>query len=662
LTIQAQPNAKPSPSSLDKGTQVAIVGSPSSNGELTLNLTEEAYEAGLVGALVYVQPQMGDGEELAIGTVTEVTTTNQWHQNASLLGVVKTVGEIPGLTREGDIRTADVRLQASYRRPRREGEWVKNGPSLSLSPSTGTTVLRVTNSVIQELLTGDERESLAYLGKVYRNEDLVLPTNMRDFADDRGAVHVGIFGTTGSGKSAMACLLLACQMRHESLAMLLIDPQGQFSSDRKTIMPLQSLARILGREVHSHRISHDIQLRRDPALLCSMLAKTEFFTRLDAAHPATVENISRIIRDLLDDQPDWVKEPDDKVLHEILDKLDDDETIKLVIKSPDRQAQIRQAVQLARSGGPAWKRLRSTWRPLHSLFTSQNLVGGPRKDIWGVLSGVLQPSAKRRPGGSQPRPYVVIDMSPSREKEADSDSDFSLLEDEGLKAELLYKIVGTLRAVAEQSYQDETPLNTLVMFDEAHRYAPPIRTDLPEETSRLSKMLDRCARETRKYGVGWAYITQNIRGLNPSIFDMLGVRICGYGLGSSDLRVMADHVDSQDSLSLYGTFANPDQTESYPYMIAGPFSPLSFTKAPLFLTSFEPDEWFRVNSDWIRNRARKDRLPSGPLTVQALGGRPLSKKAQLPPPDGDSRDRSTTAPGDQSRGTVRSSLYRRPPS
>jgi Helicase HerA, central domain len=661
VTLQAQPKAEPFRPSSDKGRQVAIVGSPSSNGELTLNLTEDAYEAGLVGALVYVQPEMGDGEELAIGTVTEVTTTNQWHQNASLLGVVKTVGEIPGLTREGDIRTADVRLQASYRRLKRDGEWVKNGPSLSLSPSTGTTVLRVTNSVIQELLTASERESLAYLGKVYRNENLILPINMRDFADDRGAVHVGVFGTTGSGKSAMACLLLACQMRHEGLAMLLIDPQGQFSSDRKTIMPLQSLARILGREVHSLRISHDIQLRRDPALLCSMLAKTEFFARLDASHQATVANVSRVIRDLLEDQPDWVKDSDEKVLHQILDTLDDDETITLVIKNSERQAQIRQAVQQAKSG-PAWNRLRSIWRPLHSLFTSRNLVGGRRKDLWGVLSGVLQPSGTQRARNNEPRPYVVIDMSPSREREADSDSDFSLLEDEGLKAELLYKIVGTLRAVAEQSYQDEAPLNTLIMFDEAHRYAPPIRADLPEETSRLSKMLDRCARETRKYGVGWAYITQNIRGLNPSIFDMLGVRICGYGLGSSDLRVMADHVDSQDSLNLYSTFANPDQTESYPYMIAGPFSPLSFTKAPLFLTSFEPDEWFQFNSDWIRSRARRGRLPNGPLTVEALGGRSLSKRAELASPDHDSGDGSPAGPGDASRRTVRSSLDRQPPS
>ena len=64
MTLQVQRDNEPSHPISVYSSQVAIVGSPSSNSELTLNLTEEAYEAGLVGALVYVQPDMGDGEEL----------------------------------------------------------------------------------------------------------------------------------------------------------------------------------------------------------------------------------------------------------------------------------------------------------------------------------------------------------------------------------------------------------------------------------------------------------------------------------------------------------------------------------------------------------------------------------------------------------------------
>src|SRR4029077_7521184 len=133
------------------------------------------------------------------------------------------------------------------------------GPTLSMSPQTGTEVRRVTNTVINTLLTAEDLARVAYLGAIYRNDDLTLPVNMRDFADDRGAIHTGIFGSTGSGKSAIATFVLACQFRHPNLGVLFIDPQGQFSDDNKTLLPLQELARALGRSVQRLRIAHDLQ-------------------------------------------------------------------------------------------------------------------------------------------------------------------------------------------------------------------------------------------------------------------------------------------------------------------------------------------------------------------------------------------------------------------
>jgi hypothetical protein len=594
--------------------QVAIVGSPSSNAELTLNLTADAYDTGLVGSLVYVRPPLGAGEECALGTVTQVITTNQWHQNPSLLGVVKTVGEIPGLTADGDVRTADVKLQAAFYRSDKKGSWSKTGPTLSMSPQTGTEVRRVTNGVIRALLTQDDLAGVAYLGAIYRNDDLMLPVNMRDFADDRGAIHTGIFGTTGSGKSAIATFVLACQFRHPNLGVLFIDPQGQFSDDEKTLLPLQVLARALGRPVQRLRIAHDIQLQPDPDLFCSMLARTEFFDRLDMSHEITVQNGSRAIRDFLEDRKGWTGKPSDNLLHELLDYFDDQSVVERLIKSADRRKEIRLAIQRAKDV-PGWERVLRIWTPLHSLFTGRNLSGGHRKPLWGVLERVLDPAAR------SPRPYIVIDMSPHVPEDADDSSTISglrILENVGLKARLLRMIVGMLRAVAERSYKDGNPLNTLVMFDEAHRYAPPPRGEFSDEIRALANQLADCARETRKYGVGWTYITQNIGSLNPTIFDMLGVRICGYGLGASDLRAMEDHIDSKDSLQLYRTFANPEQTYQYPYMIAGPFSPLSFTQAPLFVTTFRPDEWVQRNAKWIAEHSRKQGTALQDVTLATL--------------------------------------------
>lgn len=156
---------------------------------------------------------------------------------------------------------------------------------------------------------------------------------------------------------------------------------------------------------------------------------------------------------------------------------------------------------------------------------------------------------------------------------------------------------------------------------------------MPDEIRTLTNQLADCARETRKYGVGWTYITQNIGSLNPTIFEMLGVRICGYGLGTSDLRAMEDHIDSNDSLQLYRTFANPEQTGQYPYMIAGPFSPLSFTQAPLFVTTFRPGDWVRKNEGWIAEQARENGVQLREVTLEALkaAGAPRSSKRSFMP-------------------------------
>lgn len=616
--------------------QVAIVGSPSSNGELKLNLTAAAYDTGLVGSMVYIRAPLGGGEECALGTVTQVVTTNQWHQNPSLLGVVKTVGEIPGLTGDGDVRTADVRLQAAFSRSSDTGPWGKTGPTLSMSPRTGTDVRRVTNGVIRALLTPEDLAQVAYLGAIYRNDDLALPVNMRDFADDRGAIHTGIFGTTGSGKSAIATLVLACQFRHPDLGVLFIDPQGQFSDDDKTLLPLQGLARSLGRPVQRLRISHDIQLSADPDLLCGMLARTEFFDRLDMSHETTVQNATRAIRDFLEDTRGWAGKPSEDLLRVLLDHLDDPKIIEGLIKSSDRRREIRSAIQRAKEG-TGWDRTLRVWAPLHSLFTKRNLTGGRRRSLWGVLQGVLDPAAGR------PRPYIVIDMSHAEDDASGTaDGGLRILEDAGLKARLLRMIVGLTRSVAEKYYKDDHPLNTLVMFDEAHRYAPPPRGEPSKEIQELTSELADCARETRKYGVGWTYITQNIGSLNPTIFDMLGVRICGYGLGASDLRAMEDHIDSKDSLQLYRTFANPEQTGQYPYMIAGPFSPLSFTQAPLFVTTFRPSEWVKRNESWISDQARNNGVHLPEVTLEVL--RNMADRGQRSPSENKSRERSPSGP------------------
>ncbi|NYD24860.1 Hint domain-containing protein [Kineococcus aurantiacus] len=169
---------------------------------MTLDLLDTAVHEPLVGSMLLLTQPSGGGEELALGTVTEVTTMNQWHSQPLLRGVVKARGHIPGMSGDlGDVRAASIKLQACYKRNAfgQPQPWVQAGPSLRMSPPTGTAVRRVTNEVLDELMSGEE--DLHYLGHLHGTADVRIPLSIRDFSGDRGAFHAGLFGMSGSGKA-----------------------------------------------------------------------------------------------------------------------------------------------------------------------------------------------------------------------------------------------------------------------------------------------------------------------------------------------------------------------------------------------------------------------------------------------------------------------------
>ena len=63
---------------------------------------------------------------------------------------------------------------------------------------------------------------------------MLLPSWFRHFGEsaDGGlgdAMHIGIFGKTGSGKSVLGKMVMLSYMRHPGMSLLVLDPQGEFS-------------------------------------------------------------------------------------------------------------------------------------------------------------------------------------------------------------------------------------------------------------------------------------------------------------------------------------------------------------------------------------------------------------------------------------------------
>ncbi len=86
-----------------------------------------------------------------------------------------------------------------------------------------------------------------------------------------------------------------------------------------------------------------------------------------------------------------------------------------------------------------------------------------------------------------------------------------------------------LNSSAEYYYKSNQNLNTMVVTDEAHRLAP---KDNPADDvlkSVKSIFIDSIL-TTRKYGLGWFFISQTLSSIDKTIVNQLRISFFGFGL------------------------------------------------------------------------------------------------------------------------------------
>lgn len=197
--------------------------------------------------------------------------------------------------------------------------------------------------------------------------------------------------------------------------------------------------------------------------------------------------------------------------------------------------------------------------------------------------------------GARPRPVVVIDISRQGNQRFWS---------EELQRRILSKLLSILVSQATSSLSTQQSANVLVLLDEAHRHAPSGRLDEDSEADRLRSLLRRAVRETRKYGVGWFFISQTLGGLDNEILQQLRILAFGFGLamGSEFDRLRDFAGGDKRALELYQSFRDPQSfprrdLQEFPFMAVGPVSPLAFSGRPLFFSAFtSPVEFLQVNN------------------------------------------------------------------
>lgn len=563
--------------------RIGVIGSPSSTVEVLVDIMGHSVDQRLVGTLTFFSFPQGGKSHCAIGQITEILLRNLWVEDATMRSLIREKGRVDPITARQDTHTAKMSVGAVFAQTAPGFEQSQ----LGTIPATGTDVKRVDDALLDNLLQS-HANVIRRIGRFYGNETL-FPAWFRHFGEgERGvgeAYHLGIFGKTGSGKSVLAEILLMGFAQNPEMSIFVIDPQGQFYRDFSPGTPAREyLDRVLGKPVQLVN-AKDICLTTDSKqyrLFTEILSKSSFFRRLGIFHPDNQERAAAEIAKAINSRslggytgpypvPPWSLH-----LRAVFDKVWEalgNANVQRNIYTSDQPVGRLAAARATLDADEMYE----TWARAARLFTRE---GGSRgHKIEDFVDSALEPGAGK---------FVVVDLSEEHAPE-------QILWDESVKLVVLRSVIELLRDRGEQSYKSATRLNALVLLDEAHRFAPRQIPEDAEELLELRRLLIDSVRTTRKYGLGWGFISQTLHSLDRELAEQIRIYIFGYGLAwGTERRALEEIMGGSDALRLYQTFRDPETSlgeRQYPFMVTGPLSPLSFSGAPLFFTALRwPDE------------------------------------------------------------------------
>ncbi|HAY22923.1 MAG TPA: ATPase [Desulfobacterales bacterium] len=566
---------------IDATERLGVIGSPSSTSQLALDILGAAAARKLVGELALFRYLQDSANHYALGQITEVQLRNVWHEDPTMRSLIRQRGRVEAVSERQDTHLGKMIISAVFS---------QSGPAgyepsiMGTVPSTGTHIHLVSDDVLGELLR-PYADQVFYLGHVYGSKPK-LPLWFKHFdrgADGAGeAYHLGIFGKTGSGKSVLAKMILLAYARYPKMALLVIDPQGEFAGDLRGgstgefQVPMAQLAKNLDKTFYILTVRKLVLDQWE--LFEQILYESLFFDRLTIPRGDNRESACSILFEKL--QKKKVKLKDLHLVDSFQtawELLAEEKVQEIIYKSPTPRARFNNALKDADKN----EFYNDYWKPVAELFREDR---PDARTVEKALYWLLNPENPQRP-------LLVVDLS---KEQADG-----LFWNDRIQALVIKRLLSGLTLIAEKFFKERQSLNALVVIDEAHRLAP---RELPKEDDaarRVRAILRDAARTTRKYGLGWLFISQTLSSLDMEIIQQLRIFFFGFGLAlGQEFQALRQLVGSTGpALDLYQLFRDPHSSfdptsRSYSFMTIGPVSPLSFSGTPLFFNAFNKVEDF----------------------------------------------------------------------
>ncbi len=563
--------------------RIGTIGSPSSTSKLSLDILGTAVGKKLIGELALFKFFQDGKPHYALGQITEVQLRNIWLEDPTMRSLARQRGQVNPVSGQQDTHLAQMTVSAVFSDKGNRFE-----PSiLGTVPATGTPIYLATDQILDKLLER-YRDEIFYLGHVYGSTPK-LPLWFKHFGTGPHgageAYHIGIFGKTGSGKSVLAKMILLAYARYPNMAIFVMDPQGEFSKDargelRAEGFPL-NLAEILShlnKEVIIKSVRELVLDRWD--LFSEILYESPFLERLSIPKGENRRIASEILAERLQRANITLQNLYQRESFNCAWQILGDENIQRQFYRSEQSRERFKAVYREANKDEFF----NYWSQIAELFKRE------RRDAISVDSLIQQTFDFNRTR----RPVVIIDLSKEMAE--------GIFWNETVQALIIKRLLDGLTYSAERAYRANRFLNTLVILDEAHRLAPKEKIENEKQESVRRSLLD-AVRTTRKYGLGWMFISQTLSSLDKEIIGQLRIFFFGFGLAFGTEFTSLKEIIGGDpnALKLYQSFRDPHSTfdiasKQYAFMTIGPVSPLSFAGTPLFFTAFNtPEEFLEKN-------------------------------------------------------------------
>jgi hypothetical protein len=515
-------------------------------------------------------------DTLTIGQLAETSLRNPYLERHSVEKIISIRGEAKPLSGEHDVLTVALVPGATYAFE----EGTAMPASVATVPPTGTSAYLLNQKMVEKLIP--KLKETAFVWKMY-GTNILLPMFFRHFGkhEEGGlgeAYHVGIFGKTGSGKSFLARMICSIYGRYPKMSILGIDPTGEYVREIKKGDPLGKYLKFGSRKLSVYGVSQ-IALTK-PEALKRILRTSDFLDRMGVRAAENQDYAASLISEFFEWTPVIIT-ADGRRIHSLPDANQQfvfnqlvnyvrDRVRRIYVSTP-QQERVLYILETQRNN------LFSLWQPIANLFAHG------RKPIDEIISDTCTK-----------REVVFIDLSQV--------STTGVYWNDRVMGIVIDEILKSLVAIAGRLWREsEELLNLLVVIDEAHRFVPRERPSI-EEFNVLKRSLVDGVLETRKYGLGWMFISQSLATVEMEILRQLRIYFMGYGLSwGSEYYTLKQLVGGGPYLDLYSSFKDPQTAaalgrKEYPFMAYGPISPLSISGKPIFFTALDYfNEFGKIN-------------------------------------------------------------------